>query len=192
MNRFYFLLPLLCLLYSCTQKTYLKRSLSYLNASDESTKSRYMGPGFRSYFAENEKDSGKNKEQVLHSFMSWDGPMHPDIKMLHHSIHGRTCTVDFLEQNDFSKLIGFPGWKGRAVFVFTSKKYIQRYTYFPDSTNPPYKPYLEPALDWLEKNKPEELKLVYQNKKLVQNQNSAKLWVQLLKQWREQTQTLRQ
>ena len=109
--------------------------------------------------------------------------MHPNIKILSYSFHDSVWTVEVNEQNDFSKPIGFPGWKGTITFVFNSKDLIQETIYVPDSTNLSYKPYLQPALDWLRINKPAELSEVYQNDKLVQTEASANKWRLLLKEW---------
>jgi hypothetical protein len=95
--------------------------------------------------------------------------------------------VEFNEQNDFSKLIGYPGWKGTELISFNSKKKIQQVIYIPNDANPNYKKWLEPAIAWLKKNKPNELDEVYKNGKLVQSAATAKKWVSLLKTWRNQT-----
>ena len=159
---------------------------AYMNASNPEEKTKYMAEGFRSYFAENGKGVGKNREQVVASFMKWDGPMHPDVPIKKYTRDGNTFTVYFVEKNDFTKLIGFPGWKGKADFVFDAQKLITEFIYYPDSTNPPYKPYLQPAIVWLQKNKPEELNEVYHDGKLVQNEEAARHWVRLLNGWKKQ------
>ena len=70
------------------------------------------------------------------------------------------------------------------TITFESKRKIKEVIYVPDSTNTPYKPYLKPAVDWLQKNRPAELNAVYKDNKLVQNENTAKQWVALLKAWK--------
>ena len=156
-----------------------------MNASNPEQKSKYMADGFRSYFFENGKGDGKDREQVLNSLMKWDGPMHPDIPIQKYARSGDTFTVYFIEKNDFTKLIGYPGWKGKAEFVFDSKKMIREYVYYPDSTNTSYKPYLKPAITWLQQNKPAELGEVYQNGKLIQNEEAARQWIRLLNEWKK-------
>ena len=132
----------------------------------------------------NKQETGKNKHAALQSFQNWDGPMHPDIKILNYSSQGSVCTVTFTEQNDFSKSIGFPGWRGTTTFVFDSAGLIKETLYVPDSTNISYKPFLQPALNWLEQNEPAELSNVYRNGKLIQTETAANEWRMLLKQWR--------
>jgi len=171
---------------SCTNKIYLRRIESYLNASTVDVKSKYMAKDYRSYFKE-KKGNGKDKEAALRSFSDWDGAMHPDVEILSYSSNGNTWTVHFNEKNDFAKLIGFPGWKGTSQLTFNSQKLIKQSIYIPDSTNPPYKPYLKPALEWLRQNMPTQLDEVYKDNKLVQTEESAKKWISLLKTWREKT-----
>lgn len=121
---------------------------------------------------------------MLVSLMKWDGPLHPDVKILRYSRSERKFIVYFLERNDFSKLIGYPGWKGKAGFIFDSKKRVSEYEYFPDSTNLSYKPYLQPAITWLQKYYPNEVSTIYRNGKLIQNEVAAKRWIRLLTMWR--------
>jgi hypothetical protein len=167
---------------SCANKIYRQRIASYLNASTVEQKGKYMADDYRSYFEE-KIGHGKDKQAALKSFSNWDGPMHPDIQILNYSSKGNTWTVHFNEKNEFAKLIGFPGWKGTSEFTFNSKKLITESIYIPDSTNPSYKPYLLPALDWLQQNMPAQLDEVYKENKLVQNEQSAKKWILLLRTW---------
>ena len=89
-----------------------------------------------------------------------------------------------------------PGWldfrvgKEHLSLHSIQKRMITESIYVPDSTNPSYKPYLRPALDWLQQNMPTQLDEVYQDNKLVQTEESAKKWVMLLTTWREKTREL--
>ena len=134
------------------------------------------------------KNEGKDKATALKSFQNWDGALNPDVNILEYTVNDRTWLVKFNEQNDFSKLIDYPGWKGSMSITLNGEGLIQETIYFPDSTNPPYKRWLQPALDWLEKNKPDDLKLIYQDKKLVQNEVAANKWKELLGEWRRDKQ----
>lgn len=145
-----------------------------------------MAEDYRSFFME-KKGEGEDKKQALQSFLNWDAPLHPDVDILNYEMDGDTWKVEFNEQNDFSKLIGFPGWKATESITFNSKNLIEQVVYIPDPTNPSYKKWLLPAVDWLKINMPDSLATVYQNNKLIQNEESAKKWVRLLKQWKENT-----
>jgi len=147
-------------------------------------KSKFMADDFHSFFMV-KKIAGHNKNSFLLSFQNWDALLHPQIDILKCNVSKNICTVTFNEQNDFSKLIGFPGWKATEIITFNSRKLIEETIYIPDSTNPSYKKWLLPAVTWLQSNMPDSLQMVYQNDKLIQNSTSAKQWVGLLKIWRQ-------
>jgi hypothetical protein len=170
---------------TCINNNYLKTIDAYLNADSVAEKSKYMADNYRAYFM-NEKDEGENKSQALQSFQNWDGPMHPDVKINSYTFGNGMWKVTFNEQNDFSKAIDFPGWNGTTTFTFNSAGLIEETIYVPDSNNISYKPFLQPALDWLQKNMPGELSEVYQNNKLVKTETAANKWKQLLQQWQLQ------
>ena len=167
---------------TCISNIHLEKINSYLNASTVEEKSKYMTENYQSFFMD-KTGEGENKTEALASFQNWDGPMHPDIEILNYSFHDSVWQVTFNEQNDFTKPIGFPGWKGTTTFVFNAEGLIQETVYVPDSTNLSYKPFLQPALDWLQANKPVELKEVYQNGKLIQTEAAANKWRTLLQEW---------
>jgi len=170
---------------TCTHNNYLNEINFYLDASTTDEKSTYMADDFHSFFMSKE-GAGENKSEALASFQNWDGPLHPDVKVIHYSFSDSVWKVTFNEQNDFSKSIGFPGWRGTTTFTFNSGGLIEETLYVPDSTNLSYKPFLQPALHWLQKNMPGELSEVYQNNKLVQTETTANKWRTLLQKWQAQ------
>jgi hypothetical protein len=94
-----------------------------------------------------QKERGENKNASLQSFQNWDAPLHPQIDITSYTVNKNIWTVKFNEQNDFSKLISYPGWKGTEVIRFNSQRLIEQTVYIPDSTNPSYKKWLQPAVD---------------------------------------------
>ena len=176
---------LLMILVSCTSNVHLRRIKVYLNAYTVDTKEKYMAEEYRSFFME-KKGEGENKNEALKSFLGWDAPLHPDIHILNYTPDGNMWQVEFNEQNDFSKLIGFPGWKGTEMIRFNTKRMIDEMIYIPDDSNPNYKTWLQPAVDWLQKNKPTELNDVYKDGKLIRTSETAKKWVLLLQLWRKE------
>ncbi len=171
---------------SCSENSYLKKIDHYLNASTVKEKSKYMAENYRSFFMKREGE-GETKFEALQSFQNWDGPLHPDVKIISYSSQDSTYTVIFNEQNDFSKPIGYPGWKGTSTFVFNSQGLIREVLYVPDSANLSYKPFLKPALDWLQIHTPDDLNEVYKDNKLVQTEATANKWKTLLQQWKAAT-----
>ncbi|HEY6976401.1 MAG TPA: hypothetical protein VH396_08925 [Chitinophagaceae bacterium] len=184
MKKKHLLFIILIFIASCTQKTYLRKITEYLNASTVDEKARFMADNYHSYFME-ATGEGENKNASLQSFQNWDAPLHPQIDITSYTVDKNIWKVKFNEQNDFSKLISFPGWKGTEVITFNSQKLIEQTVYIPDSTNPSYKKWLQPAVDWLQITMPDSLVTVYQNGRLIQNEESAKKWMRLLKQWKK-------
>lgn len=176
---------------ACSTNKYLRTISSYLNASQAEAKSKFMSDSYHSFFQAKE-GTGDDKATSLNDFKKWDGQLSPDVKIINHHFKGNTGIVSFNEQNDFSKLIGFPGWKGSMSVTFDNNGLIEETIYFPDSTNPSYKKWLEPALIWLKKNMPDDLNEVYQNNKLVKNEMTANKWVYLLKKWKADKNNIQQ
>ncbi|HYF29622.1 MAG TPA: hypothetical protein VD993_00735 [Chitinophagaceae bacterium] len=174
------------LVISCRYPTYRHKVGQYLNADDSVSKVKYMANNYRSYFKLRE-GTGKNREESLKGFKNWDGALNPDVKITSFSRVKDTVTVHFVEQNDFSKLIDYPGWRGTEVITFDNSGLITEMIYIPDTTNPPYRSWLAPALDWLQQHEPDSLALVYKDNRLVQTEYTAKLWTRLLKRWRAAT-----
>jgi hypothetical protein len=174
-----------CILVACTKNVYLRKINGYLNSSTVTDKEKYMSETYHSYFMI-KKGPGEDKKAALESFQNWDGPLHPDIKIINSKGNGLNWMVYFNEKNEFAKLIDFPGWRGSMSFQFNSEGLITETLYVPDSLNPSYKLWLSPALVWLRTNMPEELNTVYKDGKLIQNEQSARKWVQLLKIWKSQ------
>jgi len=57
----------------------------------------------------------------------------------------------------------------------------------PDQDNPPYRKWLQPAVDSLQQNRSTELSEVYKGGKLIQTPEAASKWVELLQLWHKQT-----
>ena len=166
--------------FSCQNKIYLHRIETYLNSSTPKSKGRYLSDDFRSFFLE-KKGEGKNKATALRSFVNWDAPLHPDITITKWTVRGNTWIVDFNEQNDFRNSLAFRDGRGLSGSVLILRKYI------PNPDNPSHKPWLQPAVEWLEQHRPNDLNEVYINGKLVQTSETARKWVDLRQLWRKKT-----
>ncbi len=171
-------------LFSCSKRIYLDKIETYFNASTPELKSKYMAEDYHSFFVK-KMGEGDDKTASLKSFEQWDAPLHPDIRIIHYSNNKNDWTISLNEQNDFTKLIGFPGWKATELITFNAQGLIKDAVYIPDSTNLDYKIWLQPALVWLQENMPAQLNEVYQNHKLIQTEASANKWKELLQNWRQ-------
>jgi hypothetical protein len=141
-----------------------------------------MSESYRSYFAKKE-GPGEEKDSALESFQRWDGPLHPDIKILSYSHNQVAWKLKINERNDFTKLIKFPGWQATEFITFDDSGLIVEAMYVPEPNQPNYKDWLKPAVDWLQTAAPDSLRDVYQNGKLIQTGATARKWVRLLTRW---------
>lgn len=76
-----------------------------------------MADSYHSYFQEKNND-GDDKASSLSDFETWDAQLNPDVKILKYAAKGKTWRIQFNEQNDFSKLIGYPGMEGVHDYYF--------------------------------------------------------------------------
>jgi hypothetical protein len=161
---------------------------AFLNAPSAEARGKLMAGDYHFYFNERKGD-GDSKEKSLSSYDNWDGPLHPDIKIRDYRIESDVWTISIIELNDFAKLIGFPGWKATETVTFDADNLVREVIYVPIESGKDYKEYLKPAVVWLEANRPDELKQVYDldKKRLIQTNASAKKWVELLTEWRDAT-----
>jgi hypothetical protein len=169
-------------------ETRLANLRAFLNAPSAEARGKLMADDYHFYFNE-KKGDGDSKEKSLASYDNWDGPLHPDIKIRDYRVEDDVWNISIIELNDFAKLIGYPGWKATETVTFDDAHLVREVIYVPDEGSPDYKKYLQPAVDWLEANKPAELKKVYDldNKRLIQTNASAKKWVELLTAWKAAT-----
>ncbi|HMG67997.1 MAG TPA: hypothetical protein VK588_09930 [Chitinophagaceae bacterium] len=183
----YWIISLLLISFlSCTNRIYLHRIKGYFNSDNIKSRGRWLSEDCHSYFIE-KKGDGEDKVSALNSFLNWDAPLHPDLRILNYTVKGNICTIEFNEQNDFSKLIQYPGWKGTEIIRFNSKKLIDQVIYIPANDNPDYKTWLKPAVDWLQNKYPDEIIEIYKGGKLIKNPVTARKWVLLLQRWRKVT-----
>jgi len=156
----------------------------YLNASDVPEKESFMSDAYRAWFRE-KKGEGEDKKSALATFQNWDCGLHPDVSILKHQHKGKEWQLLILEQNDFSKIIDFPGWKARVHITMDHHK-IRELIYILDTLNPDYKKWLNPAVEWLQQNKAGELEKIYKNGRLtVRSEATAREWIRLLRLWKE-------
>jgi hypothetical protein len=169
-------------LVACTGGIYVRKADSFLNAQTAEEKSFYMAESFRSYH--NDK-SGKvaNKSEMLIDFRNWDAHLQPDVNIYAYKRKKDTLFIKFVERNDFSRLISFPGWRASMKIAFDPNKLISETIYFADTANSDLKKWLQPAISWLQLHSSDELNQVYKNGQIVKTEEAAKLWKTLLQRW---------
>jgi hypothetical protein len=168
------------------QDNYLKTINATLKCKTIDQLLTFYAEDYRFYFIRKEGE-GTSKAKAVKG-LEWDYALHPDLSLLEVVSQDKgEVVVRFHEENDFTKLLGFPGWDANMKYTFDEKGLIREKIYYPNTTAPDYVNYFKPAVEWLKENKPTELNEVYKDKKLIQNAESAKKWVELLKEWRKAT-----
>jgi hypothetical protein len=172
---------------SCTrQARHVAAVRHHLKNYDSISLSENLDQSFRSFFSDR-KGGALSKAAYIATLGGWDLPLHPDYEILDIQFKGDTVLVAVIERNDFSKAINFPGWNATIEVVVSNKGKIVEQLYKPE-TSPDYKIWLAPALNWLRQNRQKDFARVYDmdNKRMIQNKETAQLWVELLSEWRKQ------
>jgi hypothetical protein len=120
--------------------------------------------------------------------LEWDTLLHPRRTISLMAVNEDAAVVVIHEDNDFSRLIGHPGWDGTVTYTFGAGGGIAASHFTPmPGKNPSWKPYLEPALPWLREHRGAELAAVYPDGHLAQTADAAKTWARILREWRAAT-----
>lgn len=138
---------------------------------------------YKLYFGDR-SGNGISKEDVA-LFLTWDHALHPSQTFTELKSFGDTITAIAHEENDFTRLIEFPGWDARVTYVFNDSHLIVEQFRVGIGETRSYKDWLKPALEWLRENRPDELEALYPDESLEHSTESAQKWVKLLTAWRD-------
>lgn len=126
---------------------------------------------------------GMSRDEVAKSLM-WDFALRPSHDILSLRRDGDVIVAVVHEENDFSRLLGFPGWTATSTFVVDQTGRIVSQLYVPRAGQPDWRTYLDEPLQWIRTHSPESLDRIYSGGKLVRSPESAAEWVRLLTAWR--------
>lgn len=188
MRRVHTLLFSVILISACatTHEGRIRRAVErYLTAATLDEASALLAPEYRIWFGERSGD-GIEREAFI-DMLRWDFALHPYHRIDELTVRDGTVVARIHEENDFSRLIGFPGWNATSTFTVDANGRITSQHYVPDPAQADWRPYLEPALAWIRENRPDALPRIYRDGRLVRTAESAREWVTLLKLWRQAT-----
>lgn len=157
----------------------------YFSAKDRETALGLLSPDYKIWFGKKE-GAGISKQEVAR-MLEWDFALNPRRRIEELRINGREVVVRAHEDNDFSLLIGYPGWDAVSTFTVDHTGLITSQLYVPKQGQAGWKPYLEKALPWLREHRAEALARIYPNNRLSQTTESAREWVKNLRDWRAAT-----
>lgn len=158
----------------------------YLAAASVDEALSVLSPTYRLRFGTAESE-GMAREQVAQMLASWDFPLHPRHEILDLRANGNTVIATVHEENDFSRMLGFPGWTATSTFVVDDSGRIASQLYVPREGQPDWKSYAEEPVRWIRANDPAALERIYPNGKLARSPENAAEWVRLLRAWRQAT-----
>lgn len=157
----------------------------YFAAETRPAKMRHLSDGFRMWFEERSGE-GMTKAQ-LGEDTGWDDALHARTRIVTLHATGDTVVVQAHEDNDFSLLLGYPGWDPTITYVVGDEGLIESALYVPRAGAPSWHSSLEVALPWLRANRAEALERILPEGKLARTPEAAREWVEILRAWREAT-----
>ncbi|HKY04665.1 MAG TPA: hypothetical protein VJQ56_07245 [Blastocatellia bacterium] len=157
----------------------------YISAKDREAKLAMLSPDYRIWFGKRE-GPGMTKPEAAR-MLEWDFALNPRHRIEEVKVAGRDVVVRIHEDNDFSLLIGYPGWDAVSTYTVDESGLITSQLYVPKEGQPDWKPYLERALPWLREHRAEALARIYPNNRLSRTSESAREWVKQLRDWRAAT-----
>jgi hypothetical protein len=179
------LLSLLALLflYCATVRTPEATVRAYLAAETHAEALALLAPEYRLWFG-TRSGAGMDRDRAA-KMLEWDFALHPRHRVTSVVVRGNEVTAQVHEDNDFSLLIGFPGWDSTSTYTVENGR-ITSQLYVPTGPTE-WRPYLDAPLAWIREHHPDALPRVFPNGKLSQTRESAREWVSLLRAWRMAT-----
>lgn len=141
----------------------------------------YLSPDFRVLFVGT--DFALSREQ-LREAMGWDAGANGRVVLeLEKSEEGRAVYLGS-ESNDFLRLIGIPELKFRATFSLDEQGLIetQLYEKLPGQRSP--EDAMKPAVEWASAERPDVLRRIYPDGRMIYTEEMARGWVALLEEWK--------
>ncbi len=121
----------------------------------------------------------------MRSIFEWDRACNPKYECGDFLINGDQATVIMREANDFTRLLDFAGWETKLELRFTGDGKIQEELVILLGSGPSFEEKLQPALDWLGAQYPDDLAEIYPNDQVAISGENARRWIGLLREWRE-------
>lgn len=153
----------------------------YLAARTPAARMRFLAPSYRFWFMTRE---GSGKTAAEHLKPGWDSELHDTLRPDSIGVDGDHVVARVHEDNDFSRLIGHPGWDATITFTIDDRGRIATEFYEPRPGAPSWRPYLDAALPWLQQHRSAALARTFPGGRLVETRASARAWRSMLRDWR--------
>lgn len=157
----------------------------YLDAATREEAVSRLAPDYRLWFGER-KGPGISRESAG-EMLRWDYTLNVAHQIRSIASNDGVVTARVHEDNDFSRLIDFPGWDSTSTFLVGDDGRIVWQVYVPEPGQPEWRPYLDPALAWIREHRADALPTIFPDGKLARSEESARMWVRVLREWRAAT-----
>lgn len=159
--------------------------LAARQAGDIDAARRHLAPDARIWFGE--KTGPGRPKTLTGGWGAWDIEMHAVNTYDDVAITDETIAATFHERNDFSRLIGFPGWRSRSTFWLDEHDRISEQLYEPLPQHPPQSACFDAPLEWARQHRPDVLAEIYPDDQFAPSTETARRWRELLIDWRTDT-----
>lgn len=163
-------------------KQTLDAYLAARQAGDVELAGRHLSPDARIWF--DVKTGPGRPKSLTGGWGAWDIEMNAVNTYDEVVITDDSISATFHERNDFSRLIGFPGWRSRSTFWFDEQGRIVEQLYVPLPQHPPQRVCFEAPLQWARLHRADELEVIYPNDRFEPSAESGRRWRALLIEWR--------
>lgn len=153
----------------------------YFAARSLSARAKFLAPDYRYWFLEH---MGPGETAAEHLKPGWDTELHCFWRVDSLAAEAGRVTVHVHEANDFSLLLGHPGWDAITTCAVDARNRITTEFYEPLPGAPSWRPYLARALPWLRAHRAPALARTFPDGKLVETTATAREWRAMLRAWR--------
>jgi len=166
---------------SKTMRTQFKVYFESQNHHEIEKTLSFLSEDFELHFTEYDI---KIDKKGLVDVLGWDKGVNGKVSHDKLIVKGDSIAGLFTERNDFLKLVGIEELKATITYRFDVSGMIVKQTYTPLPDQPSFQDKMQSCIEWARTNRPQELKEIYPQNQMQFNEEMAKRWVILLKEWK--------
>lgn len=125
--------------------------------------------------------------EEAHSMREWSAALNAESSFSNITERSDRISATVHNRNDLTRLLDFPGWRGRLTFFFDKDGRVREQLYEPLPTTPTFAEAFAPALEWVKASRADRLEGIWVNDQFVYRPEAAREWVAILRQWRAAT-----
>lgn len=155
--------------------------LAAINMHDVERATSYLANDFRITFV----DYGVSLDKAqAREALAWDAGANGHVRFEPSDVQEYAITGVLTEENDFLRLVGIPVLKAETTYRFDRHGLIKEQSYESLPGQASFQDAMQPAVAWAAEYRPEELAEIYPDGQMIYNEEMARRWVVLLKEWR--------